>query len=69
MTIYRTCQFHLTSDRGAVVEHHPQAKTEFAKEQGYIILRFEAWVGEAARDAIVAAMNSAHINAHELRAH
>lgn len=66
MTNQRICQFHLTSTKDAVVEHHPQATSKFAKEQGTIVLRFEGWVGPEARQAVVDAMNAAKIGAGDL---
>lgn len=66
MANQRISQFHLSSDRACVVEHHPQAETKFAKEQGTVVLRFEAWVADAAKQAIVDAMNAAKIGARDL---
>lgn len=40
-------RFHASKDKKAIVQHHPQAESEFAKEQGYVVLRLEDWVVEA----------------------
>ena len=61
---YRICKFHLSSDRAAVIEQHPQASADC--DTGTIILRFEEWIGLDARQKIVEAMNTAEINAREL---
>lgn len=48
-------RFHLTSKRDAVVT-----------PQGYIVLRFEAWVSEAFKDIVVEQLNAAHVGASVL---
>lgn len=37
-------RFHESADGKAVVQYHSQAETEFAKRQGYVVLRIEDWV-------------------------
>lgn len=56
-------KFHLSSDGFAVVTPHPQAKSKFAKQQGYLVLRFESGVSQAFRDRVVELMNEAQIGA------
>ena len=38
--------FHTASSGINIVQHHPQATTKQAKQQGYITLRIESWVEE-----------------------
>jgi hypothetical protein len=52
--------YHLGSDGLTVVRPHPQADSCFAREQGYVILKIEAWAREAG-PAIVAALNAAGV--------
>ena len=40
-------RFHASSDGKAIVQYHPQAESEFAKRQGYVVLRLEPWVVES----------------------
>lgn len=43
-------RFHASADKKAVVQYHPQADSEFAKEQGYVVVRIEDWAFEANPD-------------------
>ena len=43
-------RFHASADKRCIVQYHPQANSEFAREQGYVILRLEPWVLEASPD-------------------
>jgi len=58
---YRKARFHLDGD--VVVEPHPQAKTEEAKRQGYIVLRFEKATSKEFRQLVVDGLNAAQIDA------
>ncbi len=50
-------RFHLGSDGLTVMLPHPQSITCFAREQGYVVARVEAWCKDLA-PAIVTAMNA-----------
>ncbi len=51
---------------GALVEHHPQAQSKIAREQGYIVARVEKWAHEdygrlfAAAPALLEACRAIH---------
>lgn len=62
----RIVGFHLSSDNSCVVSHHPQAKTKFAKEQGYVVIRFESGVSLDFRATVVALLNDAKIGARHV---
>lgn len=55
-------RFHASKDKRAIVQYHAQADSEFAQEQGYVVLKLEDWVVESSpnfADWLAAKMNSA----------
>lgn len=49
-------EYHLGSDGLSIIKPHPQAKSCFAREQGYVVARVESFYASMA-PSIVAAIN------------
>jgi len=59
----RIVRFHLSGSTDEVVTPHPQADSEFALQQGAIVLRFEPATSASFRQSVVSALNAAQIEA------